>query len=1726
MGFNHPSRVRAGALLIAATIAASLMVGTSPAVADTAPVDPTVPETVSTDLLPTVQINGVVWSQTIVGDVVYAGGNFSTAQPAGAAAGVNTVPRTHLLAYDIRTGDLITSFAPVLNGQVRVVTASPDGSVLYVGGEFTTVDGQSRSRIAAFSTATGALIPSFAPVANTRVFAIAATDSVVYMGGWFSAVNNTPRSFAAAVSATSGELLPFAPEISGGSVASIVVSPDQSKVVLGGSFTHLNGFGGTPGTFGVAGNGIGWVTASTGSALSFPAAEIVHNGGPNASITNLSSDADSIYGTAYKYGPGGNLEGAFRASWATGELIWLQDCHGDSYSIVPKGDAIYVAGHPHYCSNVDSFPQTSPTWTFQRAMAWTKDVRGTITRDQKGYFNFEGNPRPEALSWWPDLLTGSFTGQGQAAWSVAANDDYVVVGGEFVGVNNKRQQGLVRFAVKSIAPNQDGPRLSGANFVPNVASLTAGTARVAWKANYDRDNENLTYELYRDGAQTPIFTTTANSRVWFNRPQIAFSDTGLTPGQTYSYRIRATDAFGNTALGNAVSVTVSGSGTLSPYATAVVDDGAASYWRMGESSGTVLDWIGAGDAVPSSNVARNVSGAIADDSNTAAGFNGTDAFVATTTLDPAPDRFALEAWFKTTSTAGGKIVGFGASNTGNSSTYDRHVYMDAAGRVAFGVFTGARRTVQSTASFNDGEWHQVVANLGPNGMELFVDGAKVGSRTDTTAGLPYSGFWRIGGDSSWSGARYFNGTIDDVSLYTAPLSQAKIIDHFTKSGRQSTVAGSPADAYGARIYADSPDLYWRLGESAGTTAADSSIAGNAGTYSGGVTLRGASGISGTSNTSARFDGATGLVASKTAFVNPQVYSVEAWFNSTTTAGGKIVGFGNSDTGTSSRYDRHIYLTDDGSLAFGTYTGVRNLITTSAKYNDGAWHQVVATQSSAGLRLYVDGVLVGSDSATSAQNYTGYWRVGGDTTWGSSSTHVDARIDEVAVYGYALSADTVSEHFALGSGVTANRPPVASFTAVTTDLSVSFDAAASSDPDGSIASYSWKFGDSTTGSGVTATHVYPAAGTYTAELTVTDNQGAATTTTKSVIVSSANVVPVASFTSGVSGLSASVDGSGSSDSDGSITSFAWDFGDGTTASGATASREYAAAGTYTVTLTVTDNQGATGTTAKQVTVSAPDPGPNPDPGPGTATVLAQDLFGRTVTDGFGSADTGGAWSLTGPSRYFAVTGGVGQITIPSPGLTRKADLTSVSSSDTDVQTSMTLKQAVTGTGMYAAVVARRVGDTAYLSRVRILADGTTYLQLMRDSSSLESIVVPGLTYTAGDTLQMRVQAFGTSPTTVRAKVWKAGTSEPANWQVTTTDTTAALQQPGSVGLTLYLSSSATTTPLVITIDDFIAGSATGGTVTPPPPPAEPANVVPVASFTSGVSGLSASVDGSGSSDSDGSITSFAWDFGDGTTASGATASREYAAAGTYTVTLTVTDNQGATGTTAKQVTVSAPDPGPNPDPGPGTATVLAQDLFGRTVTDGFGSADTGGAWSLTGPSRYFAVTGGVGQITIPSPGLTRKADLTSVSSSDTDVQTSMTLKQAVTGTGMYAAVVARRVGDTAYLSRVRILADGTTYLQLMRDSSSLESIVVPGLTYTAGDTLQMRVQAFGTSPTTVRAKVWKAGTSEPANWQVTTTDTTAALQQPGSVGLTLYLSSSATTTPLVITIDDFIATVPQ
>ena len=73
------------------------------------------------------------------------------------------------------------------------------------------------------------------------------------------------------------------------------------------------------------------------------------------------TDGDSLYVSGYVFGAGGNLEGIARVDWATTNIVWVEDCHGDTYGSFPKGDVIYAASHAHYCGNLPGgFPQTDP----------------------------------------------------------------------------------------------------------------------------------------------------------------------------------------------------------------------------------------------------------------------------------------------------------------------------------------------------------------------------------------------------------------------------------------------------------------------------------------------------------------------------------------------------------------------------------------------------------------------------------------------------------------------------------------------------------------------------------------------------------------------------------------------------------------------------------------------------------------------------------------------------------------------------------------------------------------------------------------------------------------------------------------------------------------------------------------------------------------------------------------------------------------------------------------------------------------------------------------------------------------------------------------------------------------------------------------------------------------------------------------------------------------------
>ncbi|MGM1029615.1 MAG: PKD domain-containing protein [Actinomycetota bacterium] len=1156
---SKPMRAAVGIVAAAALLIGYQVAAPPPAVA----ADPV--HTLSADPLPTVQVNGIVYAQAVAGNRVFAGGEFTQARPAGAAAGVQQTARANLLAYNLQTGVLEGSFAPQVNGRIMAATVSPDGSTLYIGGSFTSVNGQSRFRLAAFNTSTGALT-SWAPAANSTVYSIAATSAAVYVAGQYTAVNNTTRTGVAAISASNGTLRPFNPVHEGGYLArAVVVSPDGTKVIAAGSFLTTNGQS-SPG------RGMAALDATTGASLPWAVNSVIRNAGNNAAIYSLSSDATSVYGTGYDFGGSrtlDNFEGAFRASWGDGTMVWMQDCHGDTYSVAPHNGTVYTATHSHYCGNIGEFPQVEP-WSFNHSLAFAAQPSGrAITPDIHGYRSFTGNPGAKLLHWYPKWTPGTYSGLSQAAWSVASSGNYVLYGGEFTAIDGTRQQGLVRFATRDIAPNKVGPRIQGSAWRINPISYRPAEARITWQANHDPDNAELTYQLFREGVAAPLHTETAASTLWV-RPTMRFTDTGVQSGQTHRYRIRATDANGNTTQSDWAPVTIATASSTPSYLREVLDDGPRHYWPLGEPSGTTgVDWAGP-DSLTLTGASRTADGQALDGSTNATVFAGaTTSFASSGTPQAGPQTYSVEAWFRTTSTTGGKIVGFGNRATGSSNSYDRQIYLSGSGIITFGNRVGQPRVVQSGAGFNDGKWHHVVGTLGSAGMTLWVDGVQVATRADTTSAQVNFGYWRVGGDglsTAWPNvtSAYLGGSIADVAVYDRVLTGADIDAHIVASGRPSS-----------------------------------------------------------------------------------------------------------------------------------------------------------------------------------------------------------------------------------SGAPPNAAPTSSFTLSSTGLSISADGRASSDPDGTIASYAWSFGDGATATGATATHTYATGGTRTVTLAVTDSRGATATSSQQVTVTATatNQAPTASFTSTTQGMTASVDGRASSDPDGTIASYAWTFGDGTTATGATASRTYTAAGTYTVTLRVVDNAGASATTTRSVTVQQPAP----------VTALARDTFTRTATGAWGTPDVGPAWTPFYGSAAFSVSGGQGRIAL-APSHTREARMTTLSQTAAEVAVSFSSDVASAGAAASITVVGRQVGSEVYATRVRLEPGGVVRVYLLYNETSLGSFVLPQ-SYTAGAVVHVRMLVDGTGPTRLAASVWLAGTAQPASWMLDTTHSAAAMQTAGSVGVRAALSSASTVPTQTIRFDDW-------------------------------------------------------------------------------------------------------------------------------------------------------------------------------------------------------------------------------------------------------------------------------------------------------------------------------------
>lgn len=464
----------------------------------------------------------------------------------------------------------------------------------------------------------------------------------------------------------------------------------------------------------------------------------------------------------------------------------------------------------------------------------------------------------------------------------------------------------------------------------------------------------------------------------------------------------------------------------------------------------------------------------------------------------------------------------------------------------------------------------------------------------------------------------------------------------------------------------------------------------------------------------------------------------------------------------------------------------------------------------------------------------------------------------------------------------NTPPVAAASASCQDGTCIFDGSTSSDDDGSIDSYVWDFGDgSAPGNGVFANHVYMASGTYHVTLTVTDDRGATDSTELTVEITVPNVGPVAAFTTACDGLECSFDASDSADPDGTIVSYEWDLGDGTTKTGAQISHQYADSGSYTATLTVTDDEGATNSRSTTVGVVDPDAVGTVDFGTVTSTDVNWNQANLTIPQ-----------IKNGSTLLLFAT-----MALPGPTVTGPSGWTLVdsgSNATTDTQSYLWTRTA--GAADSGSAVTITTSGTVKISAQIVSYEGA-------DRISAHALEFDTVSHAERTTPVLPV----TAPGSRIVSYWADKTSATTTWALPA-GVTERVQSSGSGGgrITAAIADSG---PLAVgSAGGFtaVANSASRRGVTWSvvlAPKSDAPNVAPTAAFTQNCTNLTCTFDASGSNDIDGSIVSYDWDFGDGQTASGQSTSHTFGSAGSYDVTLTVTDDDGASGQTMSSVTVA-------------------------------------------------------------------------------------------------------------------------------------------------------------------------------------------------------------------------------
>ncbi len=391
-------------------------------------------------------VNGRVNAIVQTADTIYLGGSFTQAT---SPDGTQTLPRVNFVALDAATGSP-RSWAPNPNKVVYDLALGSDGTKIFIAGDFTKVGNKSRPKVAALSTATGALDPSWAPKPDSRVEALEVRGGKVYLGGRFLNVNSVPRMRLAAVSEATGALDPsWIPQAN--DVIHDMSSAPDGRILVGGLFGSINGL--------TAHRRLSALDPTTGA----PSADFL----PRPVYETFDID---VVGNQVFTAAGGSGGHALAFDLTTGANQWVTFGDGDAESVQALNGVVYVGGHFDSWTGIESKKLVALDPVTGARIDWFSRINSAL-----GVFAIDGRGR-----------------------NLAIGGDFTVVGG----------QNRNHFAVFTEANDTQPPTAPG---TPGAISTTFTSARIGFAPATDAIANFLTYSIYRDGGATPIGTVTSSA---------------------------------------------------------------------------------------------------------------------------------------------------------------------------------------------------------------------------------------------------------------------------------------------------------------------------------------------------------------------------------------------------------------------------------------------------------------------------------------------------------------------------------------------------------------------------------------------------------------------------------------------------------------------------------------------------------------------------------------------------------------------------------------------------------------------------------------------------------------------------------------------------------------------------------------------------------------------------------------------------------------------------------------------------------------------------------------------------------------------------------------------------------------------------------------------------------------------------------------------------------------